>query len=159
MGTSQLLSVPYAMHSMTSEDVHWSKSSTNIYSSNTYGNVGIGTSVPEHKLSLLKDYPSTDSTEDVFSISRGSTGTVENGIGAGLIFRNEISNGDYLLSGRISSIMEEVSTSFFKAGMLFQTRNSFGGWKNGLYIDTLGGIGIGTQRTIEKLNIHGDIYH
>ncbi len=159
MGTSQLLSVPYAMHSMTTtEGLYWDRSSNDIYS-NLSGNVGIGTNVPEHKLSLLKDYPSTDSTEDVFSISRGSTGTVENGIGAGLIFRNEISNGDYLLSGRISSIMEEVSTSFFKAGILFQTRDSFGGWKDGLYIDPFGKIGIGTQNPIAKLHIHGDIYH
>jgi len=49
MGTSELLSVPYAKVADVSRDAVWEKSGDDIYSSNS-GNVGIGTVTPEGKL-------------------------------------------------------------------------------------------------------------
>ena len=45
MGTTQLLSVPYALYSENSADTLWLKNGTNIYNSNN-GNVGVGLSNP-----------------------------------------------------------------------------------------------------------------
>ncbi|MCD4744995.1 MAG: hypothetical protein K8R58_01710 [Bacteroidales bacterium] len=50
IGTSQLLSVPYALHSQSSDDVVWEESGGNVYYN--AGNVGIGTSTPLEKLDL-----------------------------------------------------------------------------------------------------------
>jgi len=50
--SSQLLSVPYALHAATSGDNYWAPSGVgNIYYNNG-GNVGIGTSNPSNKLSI-----------------------------------------------------------------------------------------------------------
>ena len=57
MGTQQLMSVPYALYSgksATSDDNHWTASGNNIFNNNT-GNVGIGTTTPEFRLSLDND--------------------------------------------------------------------------------------------------------
>lgn len=54
MGTSQLLSVPYARYAESSgnnDDGDWTKSGDNIYTETT-GNVGIGTSNPTSKLEI-----------------------------------------------------------------------------------------------------------
>jgi len=51
-GTTQFLSVPYALHAGTSEDNHWEYSETNIFTRNT-GNVGIGTQTPFSLLHTL----------------------------------------------------------------------------------------------------------
>jgi len=51
MGTSELLSVPYAKVADVSRDAVWEKSGSDIYSSNS-GKVGIGTETPEGKLEV-----------------------------------------------------------------------------------------------------------
>jgi len=64
-GTSELLSVPYALYAenaATTDDGDWTTSGYDIYSSNS-GKVGVGTSTPEGKLSInspsgLIGYPS-----------------------------------------------------------------------------------------------------
>jgi hypothetical protein len=89
-------------------------------------------------------------------ISRGSTGTVANGIGAGLVFRNEVSNGGYSLSGRIASVMKNVTVGTTTAGMLFQTRPSSGIMNSAMYIDPDGNIGIGHTSPSSRLDIIGD---
>ncbi len=48
MGTTQLMSVPYAL---SSGDNQWTKSGNNIFNNNT-GNIGIGTSTPAAKLHI-----------------------------------------------------------------------------------------------------------
>ncbi|MCB0649675.1 MAG: tail fiber domain-containing protein [Saprospiraceae bacterium] len=50
-GTSQLLSVPYALYAKSSGSGDWTQTGNNIYSANS-GNVGIGTSVPISKLQI-----------------------------------------------------------------------------------------------------------
>lgn len=51
MGTSQLLSVPYALHAQSSADNHWAESGSDVYNINS-GNVGIGTSTPNSAYKL-----------------------------------------------------------------------------------------------------------
>lgn len=53
MGSSQFLSVPYALHAATAGDNKWTSNSTNI-SNNNIGNVGIGTTSPGNKLSVIQ---------------------------------------------------------------------------------------------------------
>ncbi len=55
MGTSQLLSVPFSLHSATSDDDgDWTISGNDVYLS-TAGNVGMGTSIPDYKLDVTGD--------------------------------------------------------------------------------------------------------
>ncbi len=54
MGTSQLLSVPYSLYAASTGDTsRWRKSNDNLYYKN--GNIGIGTSTPDAKLSIICD--------------------------------------------------------------------------------------------------------
>ncbi|MCB2221641.1 MAG: hypothetical protein KQI35_14690 [Bacteroidetes bacterium] len=154
MGTAQLLSVPYAL--FAGDDPHWDLNGDNLVM-NASGNVGIGSYSPNSKLEILKNFPSTNTTEDLLEIIRGSTGTVANGIGAGLIFRNEVSNGGYSLSGRIASVMKNVTVGTTTAGMLFQTRPSSGIMNSAMYIDPDGHIGIGNINPASLLDIDGDL--
>lgn len=140
-------------------DGDWTISGNNLYSS-VSGNVGIGASNPSSKLDILDNsLSSTNTVEDILEIARGSTGTVANGIGAGLIFRNQVSNLGYALSGRISSIMESVTVPNSSAGMLFQTRASGGSMTDALYLDPNGNVGLGTTNPSKKLHIVGNINH
>jgi len=55
IGTSELLSVPYALYSGKSPDSHWNSSGNNIYYDN--GMVGIGTSSPNSTLHMRNSNP------------------------------------------------------------------------------------------------------
>ena len=110
--------------------------------------------VSNEKLSVMNEFDSTDKIENVAAIRRGSTGTIANGIGVGLIFGNEVPDGAYSNSGRIASIMEEVSSPT-TAGMVLQTRNLSGNLIDGLYLDSEQRVGIGTRYPDEKLVIRG----
>lgn len=70
MGTSQLVSVPYAMQSGTSQDNHWVANGNNISNTNT-GYVGIGTAAPAGYLGI--ENPNTD-----YSMYVHKTNVVEN---------------------------------------------------------------------------------
>ncbi|MBE9492485.1 MAG: hypothetical protein IMY70_06345, partial [Bacteroidetes bacterium] len=53
MGTSQLLAVPYALHSSTTSDTsHWKKSTDTLYTDKM---VGIGTAHPERRLHIVEN--------------------------------------------------------------------------------------------------------
>jgi hypothetical protein len=170
MGTSQLLSVPYALYAKNSGDgvgtgtsgqtlhhngTSWTGSST-LYNNGT--NVGIGTYTPLAKLHVLEKLSSGNNIGDVLDISRGTTGTPANGIGSGLVFRNQVSNNGYAISGRIASVMENVDVSYgTSAGMLFQTRNANSTMNDAIYIDSQGKVGIGYNTPLGKLHVVGDL--
>jgi hypothetical protein len=75
-----------------------------------------------------------------------------------LIFRNEVSNGAYALSGRIASVMENAVIGSSSAGMLFQTRTAGGSMNNAMYIDPDGKIGFGNTNPTATLDIDGDVH-
>lgn len=139
-------------------DGDWTVSGNNMYSVPS-GDVSIGTIATDKKFTVKEDFSSTNTVEDVLSIWRGSTGTVATGIGAGLIFRNEVDNGAFALSGRISSVMENVDASGSAAGMLFETRNSAFGNVDALYLDPNGRVGIGNTNPTATLDVDGSIKH
>lgn len=95
MGTSQLLSVAYALHAETSGDSHWQKDGDDIYTS-VSGNVGIGTANPSKKLHVIggieQEYTGTGNALTIGGTTAGSmcfilNNNVGNGIGlnAGLM--------------------------------------------------------------------------
>lgn len=52
MGTTQLLSVPYALHAATAGNQNWTSNGTNLYPTDTTSKVGIGTASPTHEVSI-----------------------------------------------------------------------------------------------------------
>jgi hypothetical protein len=138
-------------------DGDWLINGNDMYAIVT-GNVGIGTYGPSTKLSVYGDFSTGNTVEDIMTLSRATTTIPAIGIGAGLIFRNQVSNGGQTLSGRIASVMENVNVaSGVSSGMLFQTRNSGGTMNNALYIDSQGRIAINVIAPIKKLDINGDV--
>ena len=75
MGTTQMMSVPYALHAASSSDNHWGQDgSGNIHASNG-GNVGIGTSNPiRGKLEISGNQLCCGSTNGSFNYFLGGSG-------------------------------------------------------------------------------------
>jgi hypothetical protein len=114
MGTSQLLSVPYSLHSGTSADSYWSKSSGNIFYND--GNVGIGTNTPDVKMAIK-----TSGSSDIFKI----TSNLDNPL---VKFRHT-SNGSgalylYDASGTNTTLLNGGGDSYFTGGRLGIGTNS-----------------------------------
>jgi hypothetical protein len=75
MGTTQMMSVPYALHAASSSDNHWGQDgSGNIHASNG-GNVGIGTSNPiRGKLEIMGNQLCCGGTNGSFNYFLGGSG-------------------------------------------------------------------------------------
>lgn len=169
MGTSQLLSVPYALCSGTAangvgtgsgaqtirHDGNSWVGDSNISNDGTC--VAVGPYSFGSKLTVGDDFPSSNTVEDIMKIVRGSTSAPGNGIGSGISFHNEYVPGSFLLSGRIASMMEDVTPGYTGAGLLFQTQPGAGLLNEALYIDPDGRIGIGTTNPIQNLHINGRV--
>jgi hypothetical protein len=146
---------PYALYAQTGPgDYDWKISGNDMYSIPN-GNVGIGIMNPWEKLTILQDFASTNRVEDLLNVARGSTGTVARGIGAGIIFSNEVENAGYAISGRIASVMEDITVANMSAGMLFEIRDS-GFMVDAFYLDSEGNVGVGTRNPGGKLAVNYD---
>lgn len=73
MGTSELLSVPYALYSERSNNSYWDKIGTSIFYNE--GNVGIGTSQPKTSLHIVSDDP--DISLDIPSASEANLAQIK----------------------------------------------------------------------------------
>jgi hypothetical protein len=130
-GTSQLLSVPYALYSKTAGNGSlWSQSGSNIYYSS--GNVGIGISDPSYNLDVRGSNPDDD-------------GVVQLG-------NSDLSHRLILFGGRQSDPNPFIS---WKQGDPLRFATDEGGWSEKMRITNNGLVGIGTVTPTTKLDVSG----
>ena len=171
-GTSQLLSVPYALYAKSSGDSYW----TSNYMGIDYGegNVGIGTDNPEYKLEV-KDSVSTENRTFVNienkDISTRSSAALE--IKAGSqenysVFRMHGDNYDYSWWGKHGQLKTvgdgliiEATKSDNSGGDIVFVNGSTGGSQNiktiNMKINGEGNVGIGTDNPEYKLEVKDSI--
>ena len=101
-GTTQFLSVPYALYSGTSADNHWLKEGDNIFSRNT-GNVGIGTQTPFSLLHTL------------------GNGTGEGNVLFEGVYKTAANQGDPPTAGPGTRMMWYPDRAAFRAGRVVET--------------------------------------
>lgn len=138
MGTTQLLSVPYALHANTADSITststnynmWKRSSGNVYFSNGNDNLGIGTSSPAAKLEVLGKAQISDN-----STATGYVSTTSNTIPSGV-------------SGGALNIINAGTRSIRHSAMLIQNLTTKSGGSNstkiGLEIQSTGSWAPGT---------------
>ena len=156
-GTSQLLSVPYALYA--EKTGIWIKEGDIIYYNN--GNVGIGTSTPSGDLHIFDDDAAwleieTDSTTKwAISELRAPGGVFQlsfigsDAPGAGAIIGNT-ANIDVIAVNGLNIINEENShIAFLTNGFAFSDEK--------MRISSEGNVGIGTASPNEKLEVNGAI--
>jgi hypothetical protein len=132
-GTSQLLSVPYALYSKTAGNSSlWSQSGSNIYYSS--GNVGIGVSDPTNNL-------------DVRGSNLDDDGVVQLG-------NSDLSHRLILFGGRQSDPNPFIN---WKQGDPLRFTTDEGGWSEKMRITSDGKVGIGTNTPGSKLEVAGQI--
>ncbi len=124
MGTTQLLSVPYALHSKTSADNKWTSTGSDIYNSNS-GNVGIGTTVPNYLLHIKS------SGDAVNAISGGTTGAAWN----------------YYMQN--DTLRSAVGWSNLNNALSFYVNGA-----DRMVINNNGKVGIGTTTPVGNMQIH-----
>jgi len=132
-GTSQLLSVPYALYSKTAGNSSlWSQSGSNIYYSS--GNVGIGVSDPTYNL-------------DVRGSNLDDDGVVQLG-------NSDLSHRLILFGGRQGDPNPFIN---WKQGDPLRFTTDEGGWSEKMRITSDGKVGIGTNTPGSKLEVAGQI--
>jgi uncharacterized protein (TIGR02145 family) len=132
-GTSQILSVPYALYSKTAGNGSlWSQSGSNIYYSS--GKVGIGVSDPTYNL----DVRGSNSDDD---------GVIQLG-------NSDLSHRMILFGGRQSDPNPFIS---WKQGDPLRFATDEGGWSEKMRITANGLVGIGTVAPTSELDVSGII--
>jgi hypothetical protein len=116
------------------------------------GNVGIGTTGPSQKTTILT---SNESLHDVLGIYNGVTGTSALGKGAAIRIGNS-TDGNY--STKIATIYEGNNPSYLQPALAFFTMNNTylkGSEVERMRISANGNVGIGTTSPSEKLDVNG----
>ena len=135
-GTSQMMSVPYALHANTSSDSHWKQTDDNIYYHQ--GNVGIGISAPLSPLHIQSD-------NRAFIIS--GNGVIDNESFRGLGFQYHTFLGE-------GAIMSSYPGGFGR--LSFHTTQA-GTMSERMRIEYNGNVGIGTNVPGQRLDVSGNI--
>jgi len=144
MGTSEMVSVPYAYHSKTaatSLDNHWNASGYDIYSANL-GKVGIGTVTPGSRLTVNDS--STQSLSGILQVVNTSTA----GVDAVAVYGISKPKDYYGIGGLFEAGYKGVVGRVQPTGS-----NSY----YGIYGDVYGGTGInyGVYGTSDKIGTYG----
>jgi len=118
MGTSELLSVPYALSTASTATSFWSKSGNNLYY--TLGNIGIGTSTPSTNLVVKSSgsthgmYVNSSDDQPIFRIRQNSDESgslyLYDGIGASKVFLSGTGN-TYFNGGNVGIGTSSPSTN------------------------------------------------
>lgn len=124
-GTSELLSVPYALYANQSADSHWGINGSDVYYNN--GSVGIGTISPSRKIEI-----NGNNSETGLRVAWGSNypsvyGDILNNISGGLILNSNAGGGSW-------------------ADMSLQTNGT-----TRMFIESAGNVGIGTTSPDNRL--------
>ncbi len=102
----------------------------------------------------LKD-TSTSTILDALSLERGSSGAVLSGVGTGILFNTQASDGYSTSSARIASILTNVSSSSPSSAIVFQTKNSATGLSEKVRLTGNGSLLIGTTTESASLFVQG----
>ncbi len=130
MGTSELLSVPYALYSERSKDAVWEKSGNDIFYND--GNVGIGKSNPTDKLEISGiDAGLTLRYDGAYSSVYGQ---IKHGNSQGMILNANAGGGGW-------------------ADMRFQTNGD-----TKMFLESAGRLGLGTTEPWAGLHLKGNGY-
>jgi hypothetical protein len=182
MGTSQLLSVPYALYAETAgnggnneSELYWSRNENNLFYND--GNIGIGTSYPQNALSI-------EGNEDewpgriMLSIKNTSTGPKslaylkiysgpgEAGTALGHVSTTYLANeapedvaGFGILASSENGMIINATKPDLSPGIIkfFNGQTSGTKFIETMRISSNGNVGIGTPNPIGKLNIVGNI--
>jgi hypothetical protein len=176
MGTSQLLSVPYALYAErsgsenTSAGSYWKKEGDNLYYNN--GNVGIGINNPDRKFQVVGNAGEGQSRDLVLIRNLSSASSAYTGLnlraddydyGLGISFTSSGYNliedlhgsASIMTNGRAMAISATSSEGSIR---LFTNRDEYGIVER-MRIDAAGNIGIGTKYPAAKVEVaDGDIY-
>ncbi|MCF8369330.1 MAG: hypothetical protein K9G76_09835 [Bacteroidales bacterium] len=149
MGTSQFLSVAYALHAGSSGDSRWDTSGNNIYYND--GKVGIGLTSPEGDFHVAKN---TLGHEGLFGTNigtfpQGSSVSIGNDSDDAVLYLGQSPTNKGYIAWDHNSTPEDGYLSI----------GGYGGTGN-LILQELGGnVGIGTTNPYGKLSILGNIDH
>ncbi len=182
MGTSQLLSVPYALYAATAgnggnneSELYWSRNENNLFYKN--GNIGIGTDYPQNALSIEGDeeeWPgrimlsikNTSSGPKSLAYLKIYSGPGETGTALGhasTTYKANESPEDVAGFGILASSENGMIINATKPDLSPGVIKFFNGQMPGTkFIETMrinanGNVGIGTQDPIGKLNIVGNV--
>ncbi len=109
-----------------------------LFWDNTTKHLGIGTNTTTAPLSVSVNDTANNTYTDVGAFVHSTTGAAANGIGNGLVFLAENSVGTPSLSGRITSILTDVTSGAQDSAFTFQTRTAGGPLTERLRIDDQG---------------------
>ena len=77
----------------------------------TQGNVGIGVNSPDKRLVVHKEDANNSGISTLLSLQKSTNSTANNGIGVGIEFKVESSDGNLKNTANINSILNDVSTT------------------------------------------------
>ena len=183
LGTSQLLSVPYALYAETAgnggsqSELYWNRNGNKLYYNN--GNVGVGTDNPLNKLSIVSEEEEWPG-RNLFTIRNTSTGpkslaylkiytgSEEIGTALGHISKTYTANAspvdiaDYgILASSGKGIIISATGSDLSPGVIkfFNGQTPDTKFIETMRITQNGNVGIGTTSPAAKLEIaDGDVY-
>jgi hypothetical protein len=150
VGTSQLLSVPYALYAATSSgDNKWASNPNGI--NNTTGNVGIGTTTPTSKLNVNGQVTIDQKNFGGYGglLIKGGTPTSNY---PNIAFSTNNSEED-VITGLIGGVITENGQNYETMDLTFQNKGIDGALTEKMKINSDGNVGIGVSNPSYKLHI------